>query len=779
MASLAERPFEEFIRSRVEADFVERRWLHETITSALEPESCRFVLVTGEPGAGKTGLISRLAVDHGHWLRYFVGQHDGVSYAAGDVVSFLLSVGHQLARQYPEAFDLQRLLVIVQQRVGTVAPGGEVIGIRIDDLTVSPFFRTASLEVEQQADLVAGSLTGVEIGSVHLEPRLQDPVNLIHLALIDPATVLLEKKPDARIVILLDALDTATRSETGETLLDLLSGRDGIGLPANVRVVITSRPDRALGLLRTGRAGQLIEVRVDPADRKVGNDLNQYAERTLATPEIDRAVQAVGMMPDQFRRQVARHASGNFQYLASYTRAFNDAVTDNNGELVGKLLQLDSFPSDLDGIYAFFAEIARVEIERLRELEIEHPLSDRDRVTPAWEGVGQPVLGTLTVAREPLSIDQLIQLSGVRVWRRLVRDVLSKLRWLLDMRDDQRIAFYHPSVGEFLASDRAAQDCPDSWIDETEWHERIARHYRGTADTWAGVDWESTDQYGLEYLAYHIERSRPDAADELVSMVCAGLLQTIRSRFGTERRFLDLTDRAAASVATRAARGQDAAKALTQVMYLRVIRDHAVRDNLAAPPKVLGLLARRGRLREALDMASAVSPSMRNFAAMLEIFRYARPGEGDPSADELLDTMVEAALAYDRNSRDADNGTSFSRPWFAMKTAARMVAPHDIERALRLWRYGQESRNGPGKANEVPDAIYAAASRAEADIGRARALADSIRGNRIDVYAHIAERADLVQAAEMLKAVETDLAGLGSEQRLHGVGRLQILNGQG
>ena len=769
---MSARPFEEFVRGRAEADFVERRWLHENIASALESESCRFVLVTGEPGAGKTGLISRMAVDHDKWLRYLVGQHDGVSYATGDVTSFLLSVGHQLARQYPEAFDMQRLQVIVDQRVGTVGPGGEVIGIRIDDLTVSPFFHTASLEVEQRADLVEGSLTGAAIGSVHLEPRLQDPVNLIHLALIDPATVLLEMKPDARIVVLLDALDTVTRSETGDALLDLLSGRDGVGLPANVQLVITSRPDRALGLLRTGRAGQLTEVRVDPADREVGDDLNEYAGRALATPEIDRAVQAVGMMPDQFRRQVARHASGNFQYLASYTRAFNDAVTDNNGELVGKLLQLDSFPSDLDGIYAFFAEIARVEIERLRELEIEHPLSDTDRVTPAWEGVGQPVLGTLTVTREPLGIDQLIQLSGVRVWRRLVRDVLGKLRWLLDMRDDQRIAFYHPSVGEFLASDRAARDCPDSWIDETEWHERIARHYRGAADTWAGVDWEATDRYGLEYLAYHIERSRPDAADELVSMVCPGLLQTIRRRFGTERRFLDLTDLAAASVATRAAREQGAAKALTQVMYLSVIRDQAARDSHAAPPKVLGLLARRGRLREALDMASALSPSMRKFAATLEIFRYARPGTGDPSADELLEVVVEAALAYDQNSRDADNGTSFSRPWFAMQTAARMVAPHDVERGLRLWRHGQESRNGPGKDGEAPDAIYATASRAEADIGRARALADSIRGSRIDAYVHIAGRADLVQAAEMLKAVEADLSGLGSGQRLHGLGRL-------
>jgi hypothetical protein len=76
-------------------------------------------------------------------------------------------------------------------------------------VVASPFHRTAMLSVELTADVVRGSLIGLDIGRANLEPRLLEPSNLAQLVLVGPAEVLLTKDPAARIVILLDALDEA------------------------------------------------------------------------------------------------------------------------------------------------------------------------------------------------------------------------------------------------------------------------------------------------------------------------------------------------------------------------------------------------------------------------------------------------------------------------------------------------------------------------------------------------------------------------------------------
>jgi hypothetical protein len=764
VVSDGDRPFEQLIEERTGTDFIERHWLQESIESALDAESCRFLLVTGEPGAGKTSLASGLARAHPDWPRYFASQADGGVHAPGDVTSFLMSIGHQLARQRPDAFDVTRLEVVVQQRIDDVGPGGSVTGIRISDLTVSPFHRTAVLEVEQRAGRVSGSVTGVEIGNAHLEPRLLEPANLAHLALIAPAEVLLEQDPAARIVILFDALDDAIRAGVGYELLDWLSS--GGALPANVRMVITSRPNSALGLLRTGRADTLTEIRVDPADRRVGADLVEYAQLTLDSENVTRVVQEHGTFPDQFHRRIAAHASGNFQYLASYARALNDAVTGDDEELITKLLRVDTFPSSLEGIYAFFAERARADIEYLGLLDIRQPTGDADIRTPAWEGVGQPILGVLTVAREPLLVAQLTKLSGLRVWPSAIRNVLSRLRWLLDVRED-RVAFFHQSIGEFLISDLAAKQCPDCHVDEAEWHERIVRYYRGSAIAWEDIDWTQVDRYGIRYIADHVERSELRTTDDLVRLVCPGLLRATRDTFGTDRRFLELADRAA----THVARAGDPGRGLLQALYLGVVRDQGGRASTALPPKALGLLARLGRLREALDRATAIPLSDQQFASLLEIWKHARPGPEDMSREDIVELLVETALALRGNSGKRD-GTSDRSVWEAIKAAARIMAPRDLERALRLWQRGLEVTRGQGPGDDPPDLLYRAAARIETDIGHACTLVRSIRGNRVDAYVELARRADSAHAITILKAAETCLADLESAHRLSALGIL-------
>ena len=61
------------------------------------------VLITGEPGAGKTSLVVGLDKSRPDWLRYFVAGDSRIALPSGTFQSFLPSIGQQLARQWPRS----------------------------------------------------------------------------------------------------------------------------------------------------------------------------------------------------------------------------------------------------------------------------------------------------------------------------------------------------------------------------------------------------------------------------------------------------------------------------------------------------------------------------------------------------------------------------------------------------------------------------------------------------------------------------------------------------
>ena len=134
---------------------------------------------------------------------------------------------------------MKQLEVVVNQRVRRAGPGSSVIGVRIEDLQVSPFHRTA-LSVTQEVGELAGRLVGVEVTHATVEPRLLVPETLQYLALLDPAAVLQTSKPGTQVVVLVDVLDQVVRFRGGMSVLDWL--QRGPELPSNVRFVLSSRP---------------------------------------------------------------------------------------------------------------------------------------------------------------------------------------------------------------------------------------------------------------------------------------------------------------------------------------------------------------------------------------------------------------------------------------------------------------------------------------------------------------------------------------------------------
>jgi energy-coupling factor transporter ATP-binding protein EcfA2 len=752
------RDFEDVVLARTESDFVERRWLYDEIEGALESEQGQYVLVTGEPGAGKTSLLAGIARAHPDRLRYFFRRDSRTAVTGGDTESFLLSIGHQLARERPELFELERLSVAVQQHIDSVRATGRVVGIRIEDLKVSPFHRTATLEVEQRVGDLEGELTGVEIGTAHLEPRLLDPDNLAHLALIGPAQVLAEQDPEARIVILLDALDEIADDHTTEPRKGLLHWLTrSPELPANVKVIVTSRPHSGMRLFRSSREERLTEVVIDAGSPQVVGDLRTYANLVLERPAVLAAERARGNLPGSTKRQAVRRAAGNFLYLATYTRALIDAAEEQNDELIDKLLVFSGVPGRLPSLYGFFVELVREELTT-------RPRAGTGERADGWETVGLPIIGVLTVAREALTEDQLAGMSGTPVRAAPGRKALARLRWLLDRRSD-RIALFHTSINEFLTGEEARDKHPECWIDETRWHERIALHYRGTAPDWADVDWPRVDRYGLAHLVTHTLKSGPRVSAGAVELVRADLLRAVRAEFRAERLFLEHVD----SIARHVADTTPVAIGLPAMTYLGVVRQVAQSVN-GMPPRVIGLLARMGRVKEAVEYATGISPSPGQVMAFVEILRYARPGPDTPSADELLDLVVESALSVlGRRGHGAGRGYEAQR---ATEVAARLLAPHDLEGALRLWQHGHEtSLSGSGAK---PDAVYRAAAVAAArhDVDRARALIGRISGERWADYLELAERADPGRATELLREAEASLETVGPGVRLLGLARL-------
>jgi hypothetical protein len=280
-------------------DYVSRGWLEREVLERLENPDCRYVLVTGEPGAGKTGLIAALARDHPEAPRYFLRRDGTTPMSGGDAVSLLLRVGHQLAARRPEIFALDRLEVVIEQRVGRAGPGATIVGAQIEDLGVSPFQRTA-IRIAQEVGELAGDMVGLQVGRAEVETRLPEPEVLQYLALLDPAAA----GPDTRIVVLIDALDEVARYHGGLSVLDWLV--TGPELPPNVRLVLTSRPHSSLDALRAARAGAIEEISIIGTSAEVRADVRTFTDR-LFTDAVLRADD-----PGDAAEQVARKADGRF-----------------------------------------------------------------------------------------------------------------------------------------------------------------------------------------------------------------------------------------------------------------------------------------------------------------------------------------------------------------------------------------------------------------------------------------------------------------------------------
>lgn len=743
--------FDRLVAGFVDApNAVTRSWLHTLVDDRLARPGCRYLLLTGETGSGKTAFMAAVARKHPEWLRYFIRADSTTPLSSGDTVSVMLRVGHQLAAIEPRAFDPERLEIVVKQRIGQAGASADLAGVRIGDLRASPFLRTA-IHVEQNIQTVGGRLTGVEILQATLEPRILEPTTLSHLALFDPAAAIARMDSTRLIVILIDAIDELATLTGASSVLDWLE--TSAELPANVRIVLTSRPGAHLDAFRAARGSAIQEVTLDDRSAHVLDDTRAFTTRLFGEVEATHA----GAVPDGDRAvtALATAAQGNFAYLTAYERALLTALAAGDMDSVEELIAFEALPIGLDHLYTRFVARLRRQVDRLGPLDVAKRRMPEDRFVLAWNGAAQQLLGVLAVARAPVTLDQMMTLGDVRIFPSGAGEVLRCFLPLLEEANGA-YAFFHTSFRDYLTKSA------DAVVNPVEWHQRIVAFYRG-GRPWEKVNWSKTDDYGLLYAGEHAAA----ASEDLTGLLSRGLRIACHERFYSDlpfRRVVEL-------VRARSAGDDSLVKAVTDAIFCELLVA-GITSTANLDPPVFGLMARLGRAREALDRAEILPPDINKFRA-IEAIRACTPA-GDREILGLNDGVERlVAVAYDTpevSATDLFGGDAVS----CLGDAAATLAPFDLDRALRVIARRDKLRSHAGSS----DAAMVAVARA-APPDRALGLLDRLGRDVATVAIDFAEReGDPMERAVWIARADSHLPGLPLLRRMTQIARIAALEAE-
>jgi hypothetical protein len=342
--------FDSYIAERT-GGFSERNWVFERIHAWLAaPDGPRFLLLTGEPGSGKTAIAARLVqFSRGHVPApgtcpefrsgFLAASHFCVA-RAGDWIdpsSFARSISLQLAGHYP---DFARALINVGDR-------------------------SVNIHVEQNVTN-SGAVTGVilDLNLTGLNPQAS-----FNAVVAKPIAGLFQSGFDSPITILVDGLDEALVHKGDVTIIKLLASLDQ--LPAKVRFILTSRPEGGVENEFPNADGFYLSAEEHIGDNDL--DMQTFVRSKLA-----------GTALESLADQIACKADRNFQYVTFLLRSLPSAAPAS----------IDGLPSGLDALYS----------DWLRRLI----------GAASWRNEYSPVMGFLSVAFESMTELQLRNYSRLK-----------------------------------------------------------------------------------------------------------------------------------------------------------------------------------------------------------------------------------------------------------------------------------------------------------------------------------------------------------------------------
>lgn len=237
-----------------------------------------------------------------------------------------------------------------------------------------------------------------------------------------------DKAGDEPVVVLVDALDEAEDSGLPPTANRLFLPPS---LPDGVFFIVSMREeyDPRLDVVRVKR----IHIKDEDPDNQA--DVRLYVKHFVGTHAavMDGRIAGWDTTDDMFIDTIAAKSEGNFMYVIHVLRDIREgAITAESFD------DINSLPAGLDSYY-------RRHWRTMRD-------QDRDR----YEALYEPIVCTLAVVREPVTIVQLKEwaerITGVPLTQMRIRGVIRDWREFLDeaIIGEPRYRIYHASFQDFL-----------------------------------------------------------------------------------------------------------------------------------------------------------------------------------------------------------------------------------------------------------------------------------------------------------------------------------------
>lgn len=715
--------------------FVGRQWVRDAVDSFLGADSPRYFLLLGEPGSGKTSFMADLIQRRGY-PHHFIGKGSLSGLAASldwrNPIRFAESLGYQLLRDYggwimdweswgievrQEVRDLQGLLV------GQVLETFQAVPLRPADRPI--------LTVDQEVERFGAV---ARVVGVYIENLQIDAEQVVHQLLTVPLMRIARHWPEHQVVLVVDGLDEAEGySDPRRNIFRLLPDGE---LPSNVRFLLSSRPGEHLTQEFLDQAQVIWLGGDDDGERskRVWEDAREFVRRLANEDAIKPMLEQRSLDVDTFSATVASASSGNFLYLHYFAQGLRDGDAT--------LLDLTALPRGLPGIYGdFLGKIKRV------------------RGDISWIGAYKPVLGTLAVAREPLTRRQIADFSGVP--QGTAGSALMRLKPFLDVKGegrDRQYAVYHLSFGEYLVS----EDNED-FIDGATMHARIVDYYRGGAASWHVVDWHRVDEYGMRHLARHLRALSDDGARrrQLYELICQPLMQEKRARYGSHSPFA-----ADVELALEVAGPEQrvvSTQAITQEVRLGLVYATLRQLSTNVPAEVVGAFVRTGQMAQARGIAELMEPWHKVQAYRLIGEALLEGGDAKAASDFL--TSAVAVIDAMENSESQVSAVVEIAPVLARAgelgraLAVTVGFPDGVHRAGTLAQITEAlARSGQWPAAvEVADRALAAVSAVQAG-----PLSADTQGTVAEALARAGESRRAIEVAAQALA---GIAGLGDKPK--------------
>jgi hypothetical protein len=311
--------------------------------------------------------------------------------------------------------------------------------------------------------------------------------------------------PHQQIVVLVDALDELRYQDSNLSVLKWLTNCPE--LPTNLRFVLTCRPDDdLLRAFQGSQQGRIQEIKIEEEDSDVEKDLTHYTRFLIETPEVKQALVEMHQELDEFTNRAVKKANGNFGYLGAIGRAVDEAIRQKQPDLLKTALDLAQLPNDLKDLYAYFLTKIKSTVDE-QAIRVTNPQTGKKYLLEVWPEIYQPILGILSVAREPLTIEQIQKFGDIPGdWQHLIA-AIDRLRQFLD-KIENRYRLYHSTLPEFLTSPKIKEqtDYSHCYVDAVKQNQRIVNYYQVGGKSWAEVDLIKIveDDYGGRNLAQHL-----------------------------------------------------------------------------------------------------------------------------------------------------------------------------------------------------------------------------------------------------------------------------------